>query len=217
MICVISRILTIRNPTVCPSSCICQKNVSVLIMALSCNRRMTCAIQRISCRIKICHHIYFFSICCHCWIDKCCGISIPNISIISKIISESIMPCFSFVCRTRYDCIQSTAVSTRIPSGIASGYQCAVIKRHETWNSKPCTSSRSTPKRLFFCCSISGLHAICCHNCSRYTTDRQNRRQQKCQNSSSFFHIFPSVCPKVILKMENRIHSCTIFHFVPYI
>ena len=47
-----------------------------------------------------------------------------------------------------------------------------VIKRYKTRNSKPCTSSRSTPEWLFFRCSVLGLHAICRHNCSRHTTDR---------------------------------------------
>ena len=136
MVCIVISVFTRIYPAVFPWARICQKNVSVLIVTLSRNRRIFCTIQRISGRIKICDHIYSFSVCRHCRINKCCRIVIPCIPVISEIICKSIMPCFSFVCWPGHDRIQTTAVSARIPSGVTPCHYCAVIKRHKTRNSK---------------------------------------------------------------------------------
>ena len=110
MICIVSFILTIIYPTILPFPCVCQKNISVLIMTFTCDRYMTRAIQRISCRKKVCNHVHLFSVRCHGRIDKRCRIVIMRVPVITKVISKRIVPCLSFVCRTGYDRIQSTTV-----------------------------------------------------------------------------------------------------------
>jgi len=105
----------------------CQKQISIrIISGASGLWRISRTVQPDGCRIQITGHIDGISFGNQSRIDKCAGIIVELVSIISQIICHGVGPVFSIICRSGNNRINSAAIAAFIPADICRCHQCAI-------------------------------------------------------------------------------------------